>query len=130
MIGISRLTKVLSIIYKSDAKMETIAEKIHLKSFKKHIFLCADQSQPKCCSKEDSLIVWEHLKKRLDELGLSKQGGIFRSKANCLRACMQGPIAVIYPEAVWYHSVTCDVIDRIIKEHIIGGNIVSDYQII
>ncbi len=106
-----------------------IIEKLHLNNLKRHIFICADQSEAKCCDYEAGMAVWEYLKKRLDELGLSKQGGVFRTKANCLRVCVKGPIAVIYPDGVWYHSVTIPVVERIIEEHIIGGKAVQEYVI-
>lgn len=110
---------------KSD--QQRILEKLHLDKIKRHIFLCADQTEAKCCNKAEGLAVWEHLKKRLDELGLSKQGGIFRTKANCLRVCIDGPIMVIYPDGIWYHSVTIPVLDRIIEEHLIKGKPVREY---
>ena len=77
------------------------AEKKGVPVIRRHIFLCCDQTTPKCSSKEQSLAAWEYLKNRLDELGLSEQGGIYRTKANCLRICMGGPVAVVYPEGTW-----------------------------
>jgi (2Fe-2S) ferredoxin len=94
----------------------------------RHIFLCADQSEPKCAPKERTLEAWSFLKGRLQELGLTAgERVVYRTKANCLRMCEQGPIAVVYPEGTWYHSAVPDVLERIIQEHLIGGVPVAEY---
>ena len=91
-------------------------------------FLCSDQTKSKCCGKGLSLESWGYLKKRLNESQLTGDGGVYRTKANCLRICERGPIAVVYPEGTWYHSCTPEVLEQIIQEHLMGGKPVEAYR--
>ncbi|PSO50341.1 MAG: ferredoxin [Cyanobacteria bacterium SW_9_44_58] len=112
--------------------LQETVEELGLHKIQRHIFLCADQTKPKCCSHEEGLASWNYLKRRLTELGLDQPSAevpscVFRTKANCLRVCCSGPILLVYPDGVWYNQATPSAIEEIIQHHLLNNQVVEEY---
>ena len=120
----------MSLSQEDKEKLDQAASAVGIGKIRRHIFLCADQTDPKCSSRDESLASWNYLKRRLAELGLTQgEQCVYRTKVNCLRVCRNGPIAVVYPEGVWYGNVQISDVAEIIASHIVGDCPVARLQL-
>lgn len=91
--------------------------------YRRHMFICTNQRDngEVCCARVDAQGMVDHAKARVKALGLSGPGKVRVQKAGCLDRCGEGPVAVVYPEGVWYTYVDAADVDEIIDKHLVHG---------
>ena len=95
--------------------------------FERHIFFCLNERKggEECCAQHNAQEAFERCKVQIKGAGLSGPGQVRVNKAGCLDRCAAGPVAVVYPEAVWYSYVDLDDIDEIVESHLKNGKVVE-----
>lgn len=92
--------------------------------YKYHVFFCINKRDggKQCCENEGATSIRDYAKKKSQALGLARKGGVRINNAGCLNRCAQGPVLVVYPEAVWYTYVDHEDIDEIFEKHLVQGS--------
>jgi (2Fe-2S) ferredoxin len=102
------------------AAVEAGFAKMKIETARRHVFLCPG---PNCCAREAGLATWEALKAGCKADGVDA----LRTKAECLRVCAGGPWMVVYPDGTWYGGVTPERCERIVRQHVKGGQPVTEW---
>ena len=95
--------------------------------YQRHLFVCLNQraNGEASCADHDAQGAFDHCKARVKQLGRAGKGGVRVNKAGCLDRCAGGPVAVVYPEEVWYSWVDQSDLDEIVERHLRDGEVVE-----
>lgn len=103
-------------------KQAEAARKLGIGELRRHVLLCVGET---CCSGEAGMAAWESLKTQIKERGMTD---CYRTKVGCLRVCIGGPVAVVYPEGVWYAGITADRVPQLVEEHLVEGRPIEEWK--